>query len=97
MITNTQPSEDKIEATITKIYDKLETPGITAAVKEGYEEAVDILADDKRKYTDISPLLKTTQGRAIAVLAVDYLNGECTQKVLCGVPIKKDILKSFKK
>jgi hypothetical protein len=37
------------------------------------------------------------QGRAIAVLAVDYLNGECTQEVLLGVPIKEKLEWKLKK
>jgi hypothetical protein len=28
------------------------------------------------------------QSRAIAVLAVDFLHGECEHHILCGVPIK---------
>ena len=90
---NTVPTEDQIEETITLIYDKLDKPEMkllkNAAFKEGYEEAIDILVDDKRNYTDISPTLRTVQGRAIAVLAVDYLNGECTREILIGVPLKK--------
>lgn len=87
------PTEEQIEETISKIYDRLENPAVNkalnAAVKEGYEEAIDILVDDKRTYFQINSGMKTQQGRAIAVLAVDYLNGECSQEVLLGVPIKE--------
>lgn len=89
------PNEDQIEETISKIYDRLENPAvnkaINSAVKEGYEEAIDILVDDKNDYKLINSSLKTVQGRAIAVLAVDYLNGECTKEVLLGVPIKEKL------
>jgi hypothetical protein len=85
------PSEDEIEDTLQKVQDRLEEKAMSllanAAVKEGYEESVDILADDRRNYAGIDNL-KTTQARAIAVLAVDYLNGECTAEVLLGVPLK---------
>jgi glycogen synthase len=96
-----RPTEDEIEDTITKIYDRLDLPAINkalnAAVKEGYEEAINILVDDKNNYFLISSNLKTVQGRAIAVLAVDYLNGECTQEVLLGVPIKEKLEWKLKK
>lgn len=95
------PTEDEIEETVSKIYDRLENPAvnkaINAGVKEGYEEAIDILVDDKKDYKLISSSLKTVQGRAIAVLAVDYLNGECTQEVLLGVPIREKLVDKLKK
>lgn len=62
---------------------------VNAPVKEGYLKSIEIL---KTLQTDITRAkleeLKTVQGRAIAALAIDYLNGECTQYVLLGVPIK---------
>ncbi|WP_138477116.1 hypothetical protein [Dyadobacter bucti] len=85
------PTKDEIEHTINLIYGKLALPQIhvssNAAIKEGYEEAIEILTDGKRSYNQISKNLKTDQGKAIAVHAVDYLNGECTRKVLVGIPI----------
>jgi len=88
------PSEDQIEETIQLINDILERPEIdllkNLAVKEGYKEAVDILVEDNRDIKDTNiESLKTVQGRAIAALAVDYLIGDCSQKVLVGVPLKK--------
>lgn len=89
---NIRPSEGEIEATIQLINDILELPQIdllkNTSVKEGYDEAVDILVEDKRSYGQISNALKSVQARAIAVLAVDYLNGECTREILVGVPVK---------
>ncbi|CAG5072860.1 hypothetical protein DYBT9623_04400 [Dyadobacter sp. CECT 9623] len=88
------PTEDEIEETLQKVQDRLERKEMSmpanAAVKEGYEESVDILADDRRTYQGIDRL-HSVQGRAIAVLAVDYLNGECTAEVLLGVPLKGSI------
>lgn len=90
---NIRPSDDEIEVTIQLINDILDSSQIdllkNKSVKEGYDEAVDILVEDKRSYGQISTTLKSVQGRAIAVLAVDYLNGECTREILVGVPIKK--------
>ena len=87
------PTEDQIEETIQLINDRLDLPEIdlpkNAAVKEGYEEAVDILVLDKRKLEDTNiRALKTIQGRFIAGMALDYLLGDCKQDVLVNVPIK---------
>ncbi|QDK80851.1 hypothetical protein EXU85_20450 [Spirosoma sp. KCTC 42546] len=60
---------------------------INRAVHEGYTEAVNILVEGRENYDGIDKL-RTQQGRAIAVLAVDYLLGECSHKVLLGVPLK---------
>jgi hypothetical protein len=80
-------SEEEIEETLQKIQDFLELPilklPVHARLREGYSEAVDILADDRRTYAGIGKL-KTDQGRAIAVITVDYLNGDITQKQLLG-------------
>ncbi|HEV7379361.1 MAG TPA: hypothetical protein VGN64_06180 [Dyadobacter sp.] len=88
------PSEEQIEETLQVINDILERPEINllknAAVKEGYDLAAEILAEDIREYEkgDFARV-KSVQGRAIACLAIDYLIGECEQKVLVGVPVKK--------
>ena len=88
------PTEDEIEETLQIINDILERPEIdllkNAAVKEGYDLAAEILAEDIRDYTKADfDRVKSVQGRAIAGLAIDYLLGECEQKVLVGVPVKK--------
>ena len=86
----TLPTPEHVEETIDLIYKKLEQPEMNhqdnAAVREGYEEAADILFENYRTYAGISST--TVQGRSIAVMAVDYLNGEVSQKVLAGVPVK---------
>lgn len=72
---------------------KLSLPQINVAkndsIREGYLEAFEISTNRKNSYDQISQDLKTTQGKAIAVLAVDYLNGECERRALVGVPVKK--------
>lgn len=87
-----KPTEFQIQNTIDMIDDKLDDPkaelSSNLAVKEGYTEALDILVNDRQTYDGIDSLT-TVQGRAIAVLAVDYLLGDCEQKVLVGVPFKE--------
>lgn len=85
------PTESDIRKTRLLIEAKLKKPAINkkenAALKEGYTEALVILAEGRTTYDGIDRL-KTQQGRAIAVLAVDYLLGTQKQKVLCGVPLR---------
>ncbi len=88
------PTESEIEQTIADIEKWLKHPNmkkpVNRAIAEGYMEAGRILIEDVTSYKQISDSLTTVQGRAIAVLAVDYLNGECTKKVLMGVPFKSE-------
>lgn len=86
--------EDKeIKHCISAIKKRLEDKRINrfcnSSVKQGYIKSLEIL---EKKITAIPEAnidnLKTVQARAIAVLAVDFLNGECTESVLLGVPIK---------
>lgn len=85
------PSEHQIEKAIKLIKEKLSQPAITKQVnfpiKEGYELAVKVLAYEVTDQRDIAKL-QTVQGRAIALLAFDFLLGEIELKVLCGVPLK---------
>jgi hypothetical protein len=88
------PTESEIEQTLADVEQRLKHPDmkkpINRAIKEGYTEAGRILIEDVTSYKHISDNLTTVQGRAIAVLAVDYLAGECTKKVLMGVPFKSE-------
>lgn len=59
-----------------------------AHVKEGYIKALEILKKKVCNYAGAGiKNLSNAQSRAIAVLAVDYLNGECDILVLTSVPI----------
>ena len=86
-------TNEEIQETISKIEERLAdirvNRFVNAPVKEGYLKAIEILRDHQ---TDITRAkleeLKTVQGRAIAALAIDYLNGECAQYILLDVPIK---------
>lgn len=86
------PTDNDVQTTIQKIESRMEDKAINrfanAPVKEGYSKALEIL---RNKQTDFSGInaLKFTQARAIAAVAVDYLNGRCSQELLCGVPIRK--------
>lgn len=90
MITRT---EEEIQAAIAAIGQRIQEPQINqrrnAAVKEGYKEAIHILCNHIESYNDIPTRCHSVQSRAIAVLAVDFLHGECEHRILCGVPIKK--------
>ncbi|GAB3701341.1 hypothetical protein GCM10027592_29340 [Spirosoma flavus] len=87
-----KPTEAQIQQTIRDIgkrlkADQMEKP-INRAIKEGYTEVYNVLVEGRTNYDGIDSL-RTVQGRAIAVLAVDYLNGEVEKHVLLGVPFKK--------
>ena len=61
-------------------------------VVSGYKAAIDIIKnriDNISKY-DISNL-HTPQARAIAFLAVDFVNGITSEKILLRIPLKKKI------
>ena len=85
------PTEYEIQETIQMLQTRLAEPAMNkpenTRVKHGYNKALDILAQNQRDYAGIEKL-QTTQARAIAMLAVDYLLGDCEQKVLVNVPIK---------
>lgn len=87
-----ETSETQIKQTIVDLKKRLSEPGmnkpVNRAIKEGYTEVVRILVEDIKNYELISDSLKTVQGRAIAIIAVDYLRGECTKKVLIGVHLR---------
>lgn len=71
-----------------RLADKRMNTYANAAIKEGYTESIDILKNRRTNYAGIEHL-KTIQGRAIAMITVDYLNGGCSENVLCGVKLKK--------
>lgn len=57
-------------------------------VKEGYKIAIQILKRGSLDFTGQEiERLKSIRSRAIAMLAVDYLNGDTTDYVLLNIPI----------
>ena len=95
MITPTPPSEKEIDETFEIIQDILEDLRMknpaNAQVKLGYEVSLDIL-DGSKTMEDIVQV-KGVQASAIAMLAVDYQKGECSQKILVNVPLKGSPIK----
>lgn len=86
-------TDKEIIETIAKLEKKLADPRMAipenASVEEGYQKAIEIL---RTKTGNISKAkletLSSVQSRAIAALAIDFINGECPQYVLLDVPIK---------
>lgn len=86
-------TEEEIKETIELVWDRLKEKEINrycnAPVKEGYLEVLSILESKSGSVEKIASRVISTQGRFIAWLGLDYLNGECDQKTLVGVPLKK--------
>lgn len=89
MITRT---EEEIQSAITLINQRRQEAGMklpaNAEVKAGYREALRVLCDKDESLEHIAANCQSVQARCIAWLAVDYLQGECSQKVLCNIPVK---------
>jgi hypothetical protein len=85
------PTDAQIEE-VKKIEARLEEKPINRAVnrsvKDGYTMAVDMLRRRQKDYSGIESL-SSTRARAIAALAADFLNGECSADILCHVPIER--------
>ena len=84
-----------IDQCIKLIQDRLDDPLMdlpqNARVKEGYIKALEILKKKVCNYTVAGiKNLSNTQSRAIAILAVDFVSGECSEQILIGVPIKNE-------
>lgn len=84
-----------IDQCIKLIQDRLDDPLMdlpqNARVKEGYIKALEILKKKVCNYTGAGiKNLSNTQSRAIAILAVDFVSGECSEQILIGVPIKNE-------
>ena len=90
MITRT---EEEIQSAITLINQRRQEAGMklpaNAEVKAGYIEALRVLCDKDESLENIAANCQSVQARCIAWLAVDFLQGECSQKVLCNIPIKQ--------
>lgn len=90
MITRT---EEEIQSAITLINQRRQEAGMklpaNAEVKAGYREALRVLCDKDESLEHIAANCQSVQARCIAWLAVDFLQGECSQNVLCNIPIKQ--------
>lgn len=85
-------TEEEIQSTIALINERRQEPALkqpaNAEVKAGYREALRVLRNKDESLEHIAANCTSVQARCIAWLAVDYLQGECEQKVLCNMPIK---------
>lgn len=85
-------TEEEIQSTIALINERRQEPALkqpaNADVKAGYREALRVLCYKDESLEHIAASCTNLQARCIAWLAVDYLHGECEQKVLCNIPIK---------
>ena len=85
-------TKDEIKQCINGIRERLNIDQMNypenKPVKEGYKKAIEIL---KRGSMDVTgqgiERLKSIRSRAIAILAIDYLNGDTTDFVLLNIPI----------
>lgn len=89
MITRT---EEEIQSTITLISQRRQEAGMeqpaNRELNAGYGEALRVLGEKDESLEHIAANCQSVQARCIAWLAVDYLQGECSQKVLCNIPVK---------
>ncbi|OZI05866.1 hypothetical protein BWI93_23525 [Siphonobacter sp. BAB-5385] len=76
-----KPSTQQIKNTISLLRKKLRDIRSMEQDSEGFQEALSILSDRRTTYRSISGL-RTRQGRAIALLAIDYMNGACESRTL---------------
>ena len=83
------PAHADILETVNIINQKLQLPAINLdvnkAVKEGYAEAILLLTENKNSYDQISAAMKSDVARAIAVLAINYINGECSRETFLAL------------
>ncbi|GGB83713.1 hypothetical protein [Dyadobacter sediminis] len=86
------PTDEEINDTVAAISEILSSTDTFQSenkdLHEGYEEAIRLLTSRKNSYDEINPALASTKGKAVAVLAVKYLNGECSKAVLTGLSVK---------
>lgn len=86
-------TENQIKDCIKAVKKQLNNPLIekesNSSIKEGYTMALEILQNYKKPwvYNDVKHL-QTIQGRAIAILSIDFLHNECRQQNFCKIPIK---------
>lgn len=88
-----KPEEYEIEQTISALKKRLQEKKMqnhkNKAILDGYKKSIEVLENKITSFTniDLSDLTEV-QSRAIVALDVDYLDGQCSRKTLCGVPLK---------
>ena len=90
----TPPSDDERKQTLDLIRQKLALPEMdnpeNEHLRDGFQWADQILSG-KQTTLSLPDELTNTQARAIAQLAIDYLAGECPQKLLVEIQPKADV------
>ena len=84
----------EIKECIKLIKDRFKEPGMSdpqnSSVKAGYQKAVEIL---RKRSTDFKKMevqyLPSSQAKAIAFIAIDYLNEDAEKEMLLNIPLKK--------
>ncbi|MBE9464735.1 hypothetical protein ACFP1I_18080 [Dyadobacter subterraneus] len=83
------PAQAEVLETVSIIRHNLELQSLNleenSAAKEGYEEAIILLTENKNSYDQISSSIKNHVSQAIAVLAINYLNGECSRETFLAL------------
>lgn len=88
-----KPKEYEVSQTVDalkkRLLDKKMKDKRNEAVLVGYKKAIEVLENRITSFIDVDlSELTEVQSRAIVALAIDYLNGECSRKTLCGVPLE---------
>ncbi|KAA0988932.1 hypothetical protein [Dyadobacter aurulentus] len=80
------PTDEEVNDTIRQIRARIASPDRHDIRKEqiaqGYELALEILSEKSSNYADIPMKAGSEPAKAIAVLAINYLKGECSRQVL---------------
>lgn len=87
-----KPKEFEVEKCIDALRKRLKETDLPEPVKIGYTWAVTVIEKRITKYEDFDFNILVSypdQSRAIVMLAIDFLNGECSKKVLCDISKKE--------
>lgn len=78
------PSEEDIDSAADEIESKISSQSLPEQVIIGYRAGVRLLRARKKEYAGIG-VLPSLRARAVAMLAVDYMNGLCSRRNLLGI------------
>ena len=86
-----QPSKIEIQSVIDRIERRLKEDSFDQLVNKplqaGYLEAIRLLKSGTTNYAEIEAL-REKRSQNVAILAVDYLRGECSSKDLTEIPLR---------
>ncbi|MBD8346788.1 hypothetical protein [Dysgonomonas sp. HGC4] len=98
MSINIMPSDSRIEEVITLIQNCMKNKSMNRSVnidaKEGYAKALEILISRENSFVKSGAgKLKSLKGQSIAYHAINYIKGECDEKVLLSNLVEDTNLK----